>query len=283
MHASLAVAFTYDRYLNSSSCSRRSPEECYHWSQGAALLNKQLKQPIKDAEKDPIWGTAAALTILTFSSPEACTPEESWPLKPSKHSDDLDWLHMSEGKMSLWHIVNPLRPESIYSVMAAIYAQMDAPAPEKGTEGIPAALAAVCHLDELSTTINNLYFFTAHALSQILAIPDSQVSTGHVQLFMRSIDDRFKRLLQDRDPVALLLLYLWYRKVGRSIWWIELRARVECPAICSYLRLQHQGDDAIQSFLPGGVLADVSWNEWACIDGTSSYESTESGSRRYKR
>ncbi|GFF35108.1 predicted protein [Aspergillus udagawae] len=258
MHASLAVAFTYDRHLNSSLGCRRSLEECYHWSQSTALLNRRLREPIEAKDKDPIWATAAALAILTFSSPDACTPEESWPLKSSGYSD-LDWLRMSNGKMALWHIVNPLRPDSLFSVMAATFAIMHSPLPEKGIDGIPRALAALCLLNDASTARNNPYFHAAHGVSQILDLPDSEVTTGQTQLFARSIHGPFEELLRKRDPIALLLLYLWYRKAGRSIWWIGLRARVECPSICSYLRLYHRGNAAVQVFLPGGALADR-WN-----------------------
>jgi hypothetical protein len=256
MHASLAVAFTYDRHLNTSLGCRPSLEECYHWSQSIALLNRRLREPIAAEDKDPLWGTAAALAILSFSSPDACTPEESWPLRVSDHSD-LDWLRMSKGKMSLWHMVNPLRPDSLFSVMAASFAHMFAPLPELGIDGIPRALTAVCQLKDSSTAGNNPYFSVAHAVSQILGLSDSEVTTGQTQIFTGSIHDPFKSLLLERDPVALLLLYLWYRKAGRSIWWIELRARVECPSICSYLRLYHKGNGAIQAFLPGGALADT--------------------------
>lgn len=258
MHASLAVALTYDRHLNSSFGCRRSLEECYHWSQSTVLLNKRLREPIKAKDKDPIWGTAAALTILTFSSPDAYTPEESWPIKSSGHSD-LDWLRMSKGKMSLWHIVNPLRSDSLFRVMVATFAHMHSPLPGRGIDGIPRTLAAVCLLKDSSTAKNNPYFYAAHTLSQILSLPDSEVTTGHIQLFTRSIYGVFEDLLRKRDPVALLLLYLWYRKAGRSIWWIELRARVESPSICSYLRLYHKGNLAVQAFLPGGPFAD-GWN-----------------------
>ncbi|KAJ9317621.1 transcriptional regulator family: Fungal Specific TF [Paecilomyces variotii] len=257
MHASLAVALTYDRHLNSSLGCRRSLEECYHWSQSTTLLNRRLREPIEAKDKDPIWGTAAALVILSFSSPDACTPEESWPLNSSDHSH-LDWLRMSKGKMSLWHIVNPLRPDSLFHVMAATFAQMHSPLPESGIDGIPRALATTCLLKESSTAKNNPYFHAAHAVSQLLALADSEVTTGQTQFFMRSIHGPFENLLRTRDPVALLLLYLWYRKASRSIWWIELRARVECPSICSYLRLYHKGNVAVQAFLPGGALAD----EW---------------------
>jgi hypothetical protein len=259
MHASLAVAFAYDRHLNRPPDGRRAPEECYHWSQSIALFNRRLREPIEAADKDAIWGTAAALAVLTFSSPDAYRPEESWPLKPS-HSSDLEWLRMSKGKMSLWHIMNPLRPDSLFRVMAGTYAQMNSPLPEKGIDGVPRALAIVCHLDHSSTAESNPYFNAAHALSHINDFPDHQIGVGQTELFTRTIHGPFERLLRERDPVALLLLYLWYRKSARSIWWIELRARVECPSICSYLRLHHKGGNAVQVFLPGGPLAD-NWSD----------------------
>lgn len=253
MHASLAVAFTYDRHLNPWPSPHRAVDECYHRAQGTALFNQRLREPIETKDKDPIWGTAAALAVLAFAAPDACTPEESWPLKPSEPSD-FEWLRMSTGKMSLWHTVNPLRPDSLFQVMALTFAQIHAPLPEKGTDGIPDPLAAVCLLGN-SSTAENPYFKPAHALSQLLDVPDSHVTTGHTEPFTRSTHGLFESLLREKDPVALLLLYLWYRKGGRSIWWIELRARVECPAICSYLRLYHKEYAAIHEFLPGGTLA----------------------------
>ncbi|CAI7601002.1 unnamed protein product [Penicillium glandicola] len=259
MHASLAVALTYDRHLNGSLGCRRTLEECYHWSQSTVLFNKRLRDPIEAKDKDPIWGTAAALVILTFSSPDAYTPEQAWPLKSSP--SDLDWLRMSKGKMSLWHTVNPLRPDSIFCVLAATFAQMDAPLPKEEIHGIPSALVAVCNLTDSSTAETNLYFHAAHALSQILGLPDSEVTTGHIELFARSIHGPFKDLLRQKDPTALLLIYLWYLKSSRSIWWIELRARVECPSICLYLRLYHKANSAIQAFLPGGAVGDTL--DWA--------------------
>ncbi|KAJ5713131.1 uncharacterized protein N7483_010312 [Penicillium malachiteum] len=248
MHASLAVALTYDRHLNGPLSSRRTVEECYHWSQSTTLLNKRLREPVKPEDKDPIWGTAAALVILTLSSPDTCTPEEAWPLKSSE-SSDLDWLRMSKGKMSLWDIVNPLRPDSIFSVMAATYAVMNSPLPERGIDGIPSALATVCDMHDLSTAEENPYFSAAHAVSRLMSLPDSQVTTGHAQVFIYSIHGPFENLLRRKDPTALLLLYLWYQKGCRTIWWIALRAKVECPSICLYLRLYHRDNATIQNFL----------------------------------
>jgi len=257
MHASLAVALAYDRYLNSPLGCRRTLEECYHWHQSTALFDRRLRELIETKDKDPIWGTAAALVILTFLTPDSYTPEESWPLKPSDPSD-LEWLRISKGKMSLWGIASPLRPDSLFRVMASTFAQMHSPLQEKGIDEITRGLAIVCHFDDSSTAENNPYFNAAHAVSQIQDLPDSQVTIGQTEPFTRNIHSSFKSLLQEKDPVALLLLYLWYRKAGRGVWWIEARARVECPSICSYLRLYHKGYNAIHVFLPGGPLADRS-------------------------
>jgi hypothetical protein len=255
MHASLAVALAYDRYINSSSNAHHTLEECHHLSQSTKLLSRRLKEPINAKDKDPIWGTAAALAVLAFTSPIIRTPQESWPLKSDPSG--LEWLHMNERKMALWHILDPLRSDSVFRVMAATFARMNAPFPQEGIDGLPGALAAVCDLDDSSTPESSPLFYPAHAVGQILVLPDTEVTTGQTQLFTRSIHGSFKELLLRRDPIALLLLYLWYQKASRSIWWIEPRARAECPLICAYLRLHHKEIDAVQAFLPGGALANA--------------------------
>src|SRR6201992_1574404 len=109
MHGTLAVAAVHDRYLGVTSAHPRSFRESYHWSQCTILFNKWLSQSIKEEHKDPLWATAGTLAILTFSSINACFPEESWPLS-APDSSDLEWLRLGTGKMALWHLVNPLRP-----------------------------------------------------------------------------------------------------------------------------------------------------------------------------
>ncbi|KAK1952049.1 hypothetical protein LY78DRAFT_594460 [Colletotrichum sublineola] len=194
MHASLAVAYTYHWHLNSHSNCRRTLEECFHWHQSTILLNKRLMNPIREEDKDPIWGTAAALAILTFSSPETYAPEQARPFKLSDGSD-VDWLRMGNDKMSLWHIINPLRPDSIWRVFVATYAQMFSPLPENGIDGIPKALAAVCNLESSSTAENSSYFHAAHAVSQIINLPDCEITTGHTQIFIQTIHGTFKGVM----------------------------------------------------------------------------------------
>ena len=248
MHASLAVALTYDRYLNGRAGVRRIPEEYYHLCKATTLFNAQLRKPIEDKDKDPIWGTAAALALLTCSMPDARTPEESWPIQ-SRNGSGMDWLRMSQGKESLCAAVNPLRPDSLFVVMAAAFAHMHTPLPEMGIAGIPRPLVALCQLEQSSSAKSNPYFLAAHAISHTLSLPDREITNGHMQLFMRSIDGSFGELLQSKDPVVLVLLYVWFNKARRCIWWIELRARVECPAILTYLQLRNKDDNSVRAVL----------------------------------
>lgn len=254
MHASLAVALAYDHYLSSSSGARRTLEECYHWSRSTSLFNKRLQKQITAEDKDAIWGTAAALTVLAFASPDASTPEESWPLRPSDPLD-LEWLRMRNGKMSLWVAANPMRPDSIFRVLAGTYAIMDKPLPEVGIEGMPDVLVSICQLDLESTAKGSVYFQAAHTVSQIHNLPDDQVTVGHIDRFISSIHGAFEILVRYKDPVALLLLYLWYSKARRNIWWIELRARVECPSIFLYLQRFHKDLHAVHAILLEGLVS----------------------------
>ncbi|KAI0191896.1 hypothetical protein F4808DRAFT_381729 [Astrocystis sublimbata] len=262
MHASLAVALCYDRHhsahLPNTSLTNhnRTVEECHHLSLGTALLNKRLTQPITEADKDPIWGTAAALAMLSFASPDGSShaPETSWPMRSSSETD-LEWLRLNKGKMALWPLINPIRPGSIFRVMAATYAEMHAPRAERGVGGIPPDLARVCGLNDASTAGNSPYFDAAHALARILCLDDGEVRVGHTEVFTRCIEGRFQDLVLSKDPVALLLMFLWYRKGARSIWWIDVRARVECPAICLYLRRHWASRRDVLVLLEEGSLA----------------------------
>jgi hypothetical protein len=255
MHASLAVALAYDRHLNSPEPWRRTVRETYHMTHATALFSRRLRHPIERRDKDPIWGTAAALVILTFSSPDAGGPADSWPLKPPGASD-FGWLHIDEGKMSLWSMANPLRQDSIFNVLAPTYGELFSPLPERGIGDVPRTLAQACGLDAASTPETNVYFTPAHAVSRLLQVKDAQVNVGHTEIFVRSIKGPFKCMLQSRDAVALLLMYLWYCKAGPNVWWIGVRAKVEGPAIYTYLRLHYKDHSAVQALLSSGGRTD---------------------------
>ncbi|KAM7189464.1 hypothetical protein V8F33_010047 [Rhypophila sp. PSN 637] len=289
MHALIAGALTYDRYMDMISnpqrwssnrgTPRRTLQECYHLSQSTILLNKHLQDLLSDRPasestipdrdinrtRDPMLGAGALLSILTFSSSSsssnASSPQESWPLAvEDDNPPEFNWSRMSNSKMCLWNFVDPLRKDSIFSVLAPTYADMCYPLPESGTDGIPPDLACLCKLTPTSNADTSPYFLAAHAVGHIWGDgpilgadkgdkDGEKVKVGSTQVFTRVVSGPFEELLKARDPVALLLLYLWYCKARRGIWWIELRARVEVPAIHEYLRRYHGANAEVMRFL----------------------------------
>jgi hypothetical protein len=256
MHGTLAVTAVHNRYLGVTPTHRRSLRESYHWSQCTTLFNKWLSQPIKEEHKDPLWATAGTLAILTFSSINTCSPEETWPLG-ALDSSDLEWLRLGAGKMALWHLVNPLRPESVFRIMSGTFAYMRQPLPAKGTDGVSAELVQLCGLDESSTRENNPYFTVAHGISQVLEVPKGEASLGRAMMVFSHMHGEFGTCLQNKDPVALVLFCLWYTRARESKWWIDFRARYELPAICTYLQRYHGDCSAIQALIPWLEITDL--------------------------
>lgn len=170
MHGTLAVTAVHDRYLGITPTYRRSLRESYQISQCTTLFNRWLCQPIKEEHKDPLWATAGALSILTFSSINACSAEEAWPLGASD-SSDLDWIRLGVGKITLWDLVNPMRSESVFRVMTETFAYIHHPLPQRGTDGVSTELAQLCGINDSSTQENNPYFSVAHSLSRLLEAP----------------------------------------------------------------------------------------------------------------
>ncbi|KAB8222412.1 hypothetical protein BDV33DRAFT_189620 [Aspergillus novoparasiticus] len=123
MHIVLAIAAMHTRHRDSSTPRGPGSFESYHVSQCAALLSRKLSQPLRAEDRDPLWMTSTLLGIISTSSIPCLTPEEAWPLKSSDTSD-LEWLRMAEGKMAVWRLVDPLRPNSLFRYMADEYTQM---------------------------------------------------------------------------------------------------------------------------------------------------------------
>lgn len=251
MHGILALTAGYCRSLTSELPSRASSEELLHISQCTSLFRARLASPVglvSPVDKDALWAAASTLGVLAFSSLDATSAADSWPLTPTSPSD-LEWMRISEGKMAVYHVVDPLRPESLFSAMASTYAQVHAPLPMAGIDGISPRLAKVCNLQGSSTAESSPFFTPAHAISKLCSLSDSHLTTGRALAFLAQMPTQFKSLLHAKDPVALLLLYLWYCKARLAVWWVDLRARVECPAILLFLQQYHPNNTSIHEFL----------------------------------
>ncbi|KAJ5710032.1 hypothetical protein N7493_009624 [Penicillium malachiteum] len=226
LHGTLAVAAVHDGYLSLSP----TVAHCENHTTG-------LNPKDQEEHKDPIWTTTGTLSILAFASINAVSTNDAWPLG-SPDCSNLEWLRLGSGKMSLWNLVDPLRPGSAFRVMIETLIRMRKPLPIRGTEGVPEDLE------------NNVYFTVVHSLSRFLDVPQENVALGDALMVSNYMHNKFEDRLRNKDPIALLLLCLWYAKARRVRWRIDFRARFELPAICNYLQRYHGGDTHVQSLIP---------------------------------
>ena len=252
MHASLAVAAAHARYLRDPPTAHtiRPLAEIYHSSKCTTLLNRKLSSPIQPQDRDALWATAAYLAIVSFASLDATTPYEAWPLKSIDDPSDLLWLRMSLSKAVIWTLTDPSRESSIFRPMAPVYEQIHAPLPPMGIERVPPVLQILCDIDSASTAENNPYYTAVQALSFLAEVKAENGSPFCSLAFMAHIREDFAVLLMQKDPVALLLLSLWYAAASHAAWWIESRAEVEGRAICLYLERYHWDNGPLLGLLP---------------------------------
>lgn len=195
------------------------------------------------AEKDydALWSAAALLSIISISSIDATNAEEAWPLKPPDKTD-LDWLRLAEGKMSVWELTNPLRPNSIVSELREEmeHNKLLVPVKTATIEEIPKAFLQLYNITPELTPDNNPYLVTVRKLSLLLPLVCDQSLMLQFLSFIGHFQPRFRQLLDQKDPKALLLMVYWYAKVCTSPhWWLVRRATLEGQAICIFLGRYH--------------------------------------------
>ena len=166
---------------------------------------------------------------------------------------------MSEGKKTIWKIANPLVPDGVPNSLVDEW-DYDSPqasestgsgteyfpSPKSGTEFFPSALYG---LNDSSTSENNPYLTAIHALAPLLLVNSEQPNIPQFFAFIEHMQPKFKRLVEQKDARALVLMAYWYAKVCHALWWVTQRAMLECQATCLYLERYHAGDTAILQLL----------------------------------
>lgn len=222
MHGVLTLTSMHDRHLSTTTITKRSATEEFHWYQAIDFFNYKLSAPIHPSERDALWAAAALLGILTLCHLDAKTPEEAWPLKEAS-ALDLNWLKMTEGKNEVCKICEPSRIDSVFHPVSPEYLKSLA-APEVPVtanspwerpvlEALSPDLINLCDLSNTSNAENNPYYTTAFSLAQVLNVDGYQSTIVNFLSFISHMDSAYKRLLERKDPCALLLLAYWYANV----------------------------------------------------------------------
>ncbi|KAK3082139.1 hypothetical protein LTS18_002931 [Coniosporium uncinatum] len=256
MHMILTITAIHDRYLSDPPQRLRTYAEIWHWTQASGLFNQALSNPLNDQDLDAIWAAAALLGVIVYSSTDATTAEESWPLKCSGDGE-LEWLRICDGKKTIWQLTNPSsRPGSGFFCittepqMRNEYLFPDPPL--LGAEGLPPDLAQLCEVNAYSTSDNNPYHGVLHALAPLLDMEMTRASGPRFFSLLHFLSASFRTLLENKDPRALLVLALWYARICNSgMWWVDKRAKLEGQAICIYLERYHWTHKTVMRLLEG--------------------------------
>jgi hypothetical protein len=208
------------------------------------------------------------LGIISFATIEASCPEEAWPLKPSDPSD-FEWIAMSEHKMAVWDVTNPLRPDSAFHGMVEDYEALifllSLQYSKSGLASIPVEILELYEIDEKSTDENNPYYSAVRTIASLLPIQCERSNIVRFLNFISHTTPQFKGLIRAKDPRALLLMAYWYAMVGHAVWWLERRTVLEGQATCLYLERYYPDETRIHDLLkfPKGKLDLLLGAKWS--------------------
>ena len=257
-HAVLTVTMMHDRTMLSPSGIDPSAVEALHSHLSTELLQNKLSGKADRSEYAAIVLASAMLAYVTFCNVEAKTPEEAWPLKPQSPSD-LQWLKMSYGKNDVRRTMqDPTKDDAILQKLdnGPVKEPLGISLTAAELQNVPAQFIKLYGLDSTPgsdatpSAETNPYQAGASIFAWTLNL-DSNISTIlNFLSFTVHMHPEYKRLLEGKDPRALLLMACWYAKICQyQHWWLRRRANLECQAICLYLERYHTDETDIQKLL----------------------------------
>lgn len=156
---------------------------------------------------------------------------------------------MSTGKKAIWKLANPMREDS---AIRQAWIQPSEPlrlTREPNLRSSPAFLE-LYGVDDDSPCEEDVCRHAASALMPLLEIEANYSTIAKFLSFLGHTKPEFHRLLNEKDPQALLLLAYWYAKMCLyKQWWNRPRAILECQAICIYLERYYSHETLIQMLL----------------------------------
>lgn len=241
----------HDRDFLHKGQSERTAFESYHSMSASRLFNHALSEHVYESDPVAVWMTAGFINAVGLFAVEDTDVTETWPMRP-EGAADLQWLRLQRGLQSVWRIVSVRMANEVHPCRLKEEQGpgcVGEPPAHPGINGIAPFLAYACKLDEHSNATNNPYYTSAGILSVLLPRDLQGPAAMRYLIFLNTLEPQFEALLRVKDPVALLLLALWYAKARDAPFWLSKRAIVECRAICAYLDQECANDMVVQDSL----------------------------------
>ncbi|KAM0448346.1 hypothetical protein ACHAQK_000327 [Fusarium lateritium] len=257
LHVFVALTLLHDQHLNPRQAPSQRTALAFHWYQATALFHRRLAaagaiadpSTLPGPERDALWASGALLGAASFALLDVEDVDAAWPLRESDNLD-LNWLRMNDGKKVVWKLSDPTRDGSIFQALLKERVDMPDGSLPVPPGVLPGVFYTMFDVGPSSTAQNNPYHIAVSLLAQLLPHKIDDNTVIHFLSFVSQLDPRFRRLLEEKDPGAMVLLAWWYAKAAaHSSWWMQRRSLIEGRAICIYLERHSMHVEGIRELI----------------------------------
>ncbi|KAK0736283.1 hypothetical protein B0T21DRAFT_401817 [Apiosordaria backusii] len=251
-HLVLTITLMHERIASSPLIpTPPSVQELYHYAIGSSQLNKLLYSPpskLTRVQKDAMFIGTILLSCTSFAQIDPSLPLTShWPFVSSPH--DLDWLKICTGKREVQKLADThaadssLRDISTEFLLFGPNARVNLLSEQEAIAQLPESLRRLLRLDHEGVSAKtNAYYDAGVVVGRILPLEVSEDNLLVCLVLVSFLPVRFREMLEEKDPKALLLFAWYHAKIGQfGRWWIWRRAMVEGRAIVAYLERYYGG------------------------------------------
>ncbi|KAJ5534636.1 hypothetical protein N7527_000890 [Penicillium freii] len=234
MHAIIAAATTHLCTLLPENKDYRLAE-AYHWQQTINQYSTEVSTKITHSNMDKLYSTCLMISMHSFYQ-ETFTPRTSFVFTTDPTS--LTWLRLQTGLRYLLERTAPWLPQSMWWTvfMESRTPSLDYEDKRPGRVDLDPDLADLCGIGDQTTIEENPYLWPLRMLMALLPLERVTGSSKFYNTWMGRLENPFYECLIRKETPALVLLAWWLGLMCYvEEWWIEMRVRSECTAICMFL------------------------------------------------
>ncbi|CAG7924538.1 unnamed protein product [Penicillium olsonii] len=234
MHSIIGAATTHLCTLLPDNKAYRVAE-AYHWQQTINQYSMAVSVPVTRENMDKLYSACMMISMHSFLQ-ETFTPRTSFVFSTDPAS--LNWLRLQGGLRYLLQQASHWLPESMWWTvfMQARDPNIDFEDKRPGRVGLDSDLADLCGITEDTTVESCPLLWPLRMLMSLLSVERGTASLQKYNTWMGRIDNSFYECLCRKDTPALVLLAWWLGLMCYvEEWWVEMRVRSECTAICMFL------------------------------------------------
>lgn len=234
MHAIIGAATTHLCTLLPENKDYRLAE-AYHWQQTINQYSTEVSKKITHSNMDKLYSTCLMISMHSFYQ-ETFSPRTSFVF--TKDPTSLTWLRLQSGLRYLLERTTPWLPQSMWWTvfMESRDPSLDYEDKRPGRVDLDPDLADLCGIGDQTTIEENPYLWPLRMLMALLPFERVTGSSKFYNTWMGRLENPFYECLIRKETPALVLLAWWLGLMCYvEEWWVEMRVRSECTAICMFL------------------------------------------------